>query len=265
MPSDESRIQAKEMTAKNSNSKIFQHHNKKKEHNPVRFEQYSVNVSHTDDNFIVSGQCARDNLQSPEIQSSSITVNCIIDTGVPNFAFLGHLDVKLRRLTDKTLSNYITKCAQDSFYNDHYYRIGRMTEEEKTITTLQSMFYSALRPDISNAHYIQQLVKYLCLPSYVYVLAFVYLKRMGEKKTNNGLHLMRLDQDNMHRLVITACYISAKILTPKLKHATASQFSNAGGTKSAHEVRMLVSAFCELIGYDFHVTKAEFIHMLERL
>lgn len=235
----------------------------------IGFKLFCVTKSSFGEDFVVLEDQALTNQQSHETQFYSITVNDNSDPIVPNFTFLGHLDARLKCLTDKALINYIKKCERKSisteFAEDSYCTIGNMTDEEKIITSLQSRFYSAVQPDISNTRYLQRLVKCLCLPSYVYVLAFVYLERLGDKKTNGGYHLLRLTPDNMHRLVITAFYISAKILTPDLSHVTPERFSKASGTKSADEVRSLVSAFGQLIGQDFHVTKTEFTHMLERL
>lgn len=252
-----------------SNENILQRHNPKQDPTPVAFKLFRVTMSSFGEDFVVLERHASDSQHSPETQFSSTNFNCHTDSVVPDFTFLGHLDAKLKQLTDKSLINYITECERKTISNEmtetSNFTIGNMTEGEKVIKSLQSRFYSALRPDISNTRYIQRLVKCLCLPSYVYVLAFLYLERLGEKKTKGGFQFLRLTPDNMHRLVIAACYIAAKILTPSLRHISAARFSKAGGTKSADEVRHLVYAFGQLIGHDYHVTKAEFTDMLERI
>lgn len=189
----------------------------------------------------------------------------------PDFDFLAPLHNKLWCMTDGTLSKYMTKLIQSN--NDFDYttvntdaQYNSPNNANKThMITLQAMFYSAVRPDISNATYIRMVVRQLSLPSYVYVLAFVYLERLDQTQMEAGNAVMKVTQDNMHRLFVTACYVAARVLTPTLGYVTFEHFARAGGLKSGDEVKLLVEAFDELIGHDYHVMKDSFKHMVEEL
>lgn len=243
--------------------------------NDVRYTDFMVSVADSDQDFIL--QLPRSLITDGEA-STGLSSSCgdhsiwhdRLHAREPNFSFLGERHSKLMELSNKSLSNYITRCQQESEEIMGQFRGGNNTElvrfeEEREIIKLFSMFFSAMRPEISNARYVQRLVLYLALPSYVYVLAFIYIEKLGNSQMMTNPNLLRLTPDNTHRVVITACFIAAQMLAPSLSQVNFEHFSKVGGTQSADELQRLVAAFGKVIRQNFKVTKAEFRTMLEKL
>lgn len=186
----------------------------------------------------------------------------------PNFVFLGDLDTKLRNISETCLNAYVSKCQRESkeYLNNNYKeRPQQIFENQKSTKMLISMFYSAVTPKVTTRQYLHRLTYYLKLPSYVFIVAFIYLERIRSKKPRNIYKFLWITEDNMHRLLITAVFIAARILAPGLKQVTESHFSKAAGTKSSFEVCRLVSAFHKLAGADYTVKKSNFKDMLEKI
>lgn len=235
-----------------------------------RMEPYTdfvVSTSDDDQYFIVRRPNIGRNEEPDGLRISVDTNDSTNSTEIPDFSFLGALHEKLKQISNLALSDHITKCQQESEEQSGRtsgLRMPMNADEIRTIR-LQSMFFSAVSPAISNARYMQYLVRYFCLPSYVYVVAFIYLDRLGSSQTLSSSGLLRLTPENTHRIIITTCFIAARILTPSLTHVNLAHFSRVGGASSADELRNLVVAFCQVIGQDFQVAKNEFKAMLEKL
>lgn len=245
------------------------------EDNGAHYTDFVVSVSGIDHDFIfrLPPSTTNDGEPSATLASSANDNSIPPDgsiSGHPNFSFLGELHGKLLQLSNMSLSDYITDRQRQSEQSialrngESASEISRNTEEREVLK-LFSKFYSAVRPDISNEDYIKRLVPYLALPSYVYVVAFVFMERFFSCQTTTNLDMLRLTPDNTHRVLITACFLAAKILCPSLSHVNLAHFSKVGGTRSPDELQRLVAAFGRIIEQKFEVTKNEFKVMLETL
>lgn len=143
-----------------SSSDPFNVHNSRRPHrqNDVRYTDFVVSVVDSDYYFIFQlPRSLRGDDESSTVQSSS-TRSCSIsydrlNSGPPNFSFLGELHGKLRELNNSSLSNYITHFQQQSediMPQVHGNNNGDLlrTDDQREMVKLFSMFFSAVRPDI---------------------------------------------------------------------------------------------------------------------
>lgn len=205
-------------------------------------------------------------MQSPPTNSISSTSSSNI-LSERNFSFLGEEHTKLLNMTDACFAAYVSKCELESKKKLKKQKSKGLDrgKNERSLKRLISMFYSGITPDITTRQYVGRLVKYLQIPSYVYIVAFIYLENLNSREPKNIFNLLLLTEDNMHRLLITAIFIAARILTPGMNQVTEIHFSKVAGTKSSNEISRLVSAFHVLSGANYTVKKSTFKNMMQRM
>lgn len=150
-----------------------------------------------------------------------------------------------KALNIQSESSWNARCSEfRTVYELLHNSSGRMqtsTDIESRITRMEAMFYSSIDPSISLEKYVNRLARFLALPSYVYVVAFIYINRLKEYA-----HLSNLCAANTHRIILSALFVSARILTPHLEQVNAKHFGHVGGT-SEEEMTRLADAFACLI------------------
>lgn len=201
-------------------------------------------------------------------------------TTCPNFTqFLDPaLDDCLKEISVGGITSYINDCQDQTKtitqqqHTGQGYNNNNNNKNDSNDVKRQSMFFSAVIPGISNEDYIKRLGRFLSLPSYVYVTAFIYLEKLANESYFQHL---QLSPENTHRLLITAVYTAAQILTPTLDQVTLLHFSRVGGTRSVDEMERLERTFSIFMGqlcndennYDngYVVKKGEFKKMIVKL
>eukprot|EP00188_Purpureofilum_apyrenoidigerum_P001916 Plantae.Rhodophyta-Purpureofilum_apyrenoidigerum.ctg21090.p1 GENE.Plantae.Rhodophyta-Purpureofilum_apyrenoidigerum.ctg21090~~Plantae.Rhodophyta-Purpureofilum_apyrenoidigerum.ctg21090.p1 ORF type:complete len:191 (+),score=32.24 Plantae.Rhodophyta-Purpureofilum_apyrenoidigerum.ctg21090:358-930(+) len=83
-------------------------------------------------------------------------------------------------------------------------------------------FYSLLPQPVGIDQYIQRLVKHLHCSTSVFVVALLYLERLGQRNS-----LFRINRYNIHRLVLAAITVAAKYLEDNV--ATNDYYAKVGG------------------------------------
>lgn len=121
-------------------------------------------------------------------------------------------------------------------HNQHRKRLTK--DAERNLIKLQAMFHSSVHPTITLHAYILRLAKFLALPSYVFVVALVYLRTRLQRFE----HLRWLSPANTHRLLLVSLYIAGMIVVPGMEQVNIERFAKVGGT-STEEMERLVRAF----------------------
>lgn len=112
----------------------------------------------------------------------------------------------------------------------------------------ESVFFSVTKPEIATRLYVKRLVKYAqCSPS-AFVVLLVYLERL--QAVNSKLMITAF---NMHRLLITALMLAAKMLDDRC--FSNAHYARVGGIASVREMNRLEMKMLVMLDYKLNVRK----------
>lgn len=126
----------------------------------------------------------------------------------------------------------------------------------KKVTNNTSLFGNISIPNTSIGNYIKRIRKYFECSDHVIVLALIYIDRYIE------YNKLLIQDQNIHRLIITACIISAKFLEDE--HHTNKFYSHVGGF-SLTEINLLEREMLQGLDYNLYVNKIEYYQRLTEL
>lgn len=161
------------------------------------------------------------------------------------------LPVFVGSLTAYSFINKATKYIQAQL---HPPASGGLTN----LNVFEKVFYSAAVPGISIEAYMRRLVIHANCTSSAFIVALVLLDRFREKQP----HLF-LSQLNIHRLLITALMVAAKMTDDR--SAKPRFFARVGGMPSFQEIIHLEASFLSLVQYQVFVSPSEYCEKLEQL
>ena len=111
-------------------------------------------------------------------------------------------------------------------------------------------------PDISIGNYIKRIKKYFECTDHFIVLALIYIDRYIE------YNKLLIRHQSVHRLIITACVISAKFLEDE--HYS-NKYNSVIGGFSLKEINLLEREMLQGLNYNLYVSKIEYYKRLYKL
>lgn len=139
--------------------------------------------------------------------------------------------------------------------------LERTTRHDKTSPHCKdplSVFFSVSTPPISIHGYVQRLVTYThCSPS-VFIVALVFMERLGLRHPVLTPSLV-----NLHRILIAAVTIAVKLLDDRT--FSIAHYARVGGVPSKDEMVRLEVAFSKFMNYNTFITFDEYNGMLDKL
>lgn len=121
-----------------------------------------------------------------------------------------------------------------------------------------SVFFSVSKPQIATRMYLRRLVKYARCSEAAFVVVLVYLERLEAADTK-----LRVTAYNMHRLLITALMLAAKMLDDQCY--SNAHYAKVGGIASIKEMNRLEAQMLTLLNYNLNVTPENFYEFVSRL
>ncbi len=121
-----------------------------------------------------------------------------------------------------------------------------------------SVFFSVTKPDIETSVYVKRLVKYAQCSRASFIIVLVYLKRLEEANRKLGI-----TSYNMHRLLITALMLAAKMLDDRC--FSNAHYARVGGISTVREVNRLEIQMLELLNYRLLVTPDEYFDYAQQI
>jgi len=106
-------------------------------------------------------------------------------------------------------------------------------------------FSASSPPDVSIADYLARIVKYTPCSAECYILALIFIDRVAQN------HRVHVNSYNIHRLLLTAILISAKLLDDTTYNN--KYYSHVGGI-SVKELNFLECKMLALMNYDLNVS-----------
>lgn len=113
-------------------------------------------------------------------------------------------------------------------------------------------------PEISRKAYVKRLFLYCRCDDSVYILALIYLNKLRDKYP-----VLRMCHMNLHRLLITAIVIAAKMLQDET--FTMTHYGNVGGVPTVGEMTRLEAAFLKFLDFKLLVNETEFQNEVDSL
>lgn len=148
-------------------------------------------------------------------------------------------------LTDEEIVNGVTKLME--FSNAVNIKDGETPSWENPI----SVFFSVTMPEIETKLYVKRLVKYAQCSKSAFVVALVYLRRLEEKD-----EVLAITAFNMHRLIITALMIAAKVLDDRC--FSNAHYARVGGISTVQEINRLEIEMLQLLDHKLVVSSEEY-------
>lgn len=121
-----------------------------------------------------------------------------------------------------------------------------------------SVFFSVTKPEIETKVYIQRLVKYSQCSKSAFVVALVYLNRLEQKD-----EVLAVTAFNMHRLIICALMIAAKMLDDRC--FSNAHYARVGGISAVQEVNRLEVEMLQLLDHRLIVSSEEYAAEAHRI